>query len=154
MATVYVVIGHTGEWADASTWNVCFKETREEAEVVLARCQKEANEYFKFRQKKRPQKSFLRRLSRFEDEEYRAQEEGLRNAMFDKWFQCDYTGTRYRIDTLSTDPAEDPGWIQRQAWWANWQAEQVAEQMKHCTIDDRGPIAKLGDLLKNKLTLR
>jgi len=45
-------------------------------------------------------------------------------------------------------------WHQRQAWWNNWLAEQVAEQMKHCTVDDRSPFAKLGDLLKAKLTLR
>jgi len=153
MTTVYIVLGTTGEYADREQWNVCFKETEEEARKVRDLCQKQADEYCLWK-KRRPSKSFMRRLSRYEDEEYRAEEMGKRAAMFDKFFSCDYTGTRYYVQSLSTDPADDPLWHQRQAWWNNWLAEQVAEQMKHCTVDDRSPFAKLGDLLKAKLTLR
>lgn len=154
MTTIYVVLGSTGEWADASTWNVCYKTTKEAAEEARVRCQKEADDYYKWRQHRRPQKSFMRRHNRLEQEEYAAEEAARRAAMFDKFFSCDYTGTRYRVDTLSEDPATDPMWISREQWWVAWQAEQVAEQLKHCTVDDRSPFAKLGDLLKSKLTIR
>lgn len=152
--TIYIILGTTGEWADREKWNVCWVESKEEAETLRALCQKQGEDYFKWRQKTRPQRSFLRRHSPIRDEEYRAEETAFRAAMFDKFFSCDYTGTKYHVEAISKNPAVDPRWIAQQEWWAKWQAEQLAEQMRHCTVDDRGPFAKLGDLLKSKLTLR
>jgi len=154
MATVYIVVGATGEWADREKWNVCFCRTREAAETTRDMCQQQGDEYFKMRHKKRPQRSFLRRHSHIRDEEYRAEEKAVREAMFDKFFSCDYTGTKYYVEEVGNEPENDPRWIAHQAWWENWQAERVAEQMKHCTVDDRSAFSRLGDLLKSKLTLR
>lgn len=154
MATIYVVLGSSGEWVDAKTWNVCFRSSEAAAEEVRARCQREADEYCKWRQKKRPHFSFRRRHAHLNNEEWMAEDQAQRAAMFDKWFSWDYTGAKYYVDSLSEDPAADPRWAAHQAHWDKWLADQVAEQMKHCTVDDRSAFAKLGDLLKAKLTLR
>ena len=152
MATVYVVMGSSGEWADAQTWNVCFKPTKEAAEEIRKLCQAQADEYVRWYLKKRPlSKSFFKRHSVLENEEFSNEENAKRDAMFDKWFSADRDGAKYYVSSLSEDPAVDPRWIDQQAWWKNWQEEQRAEQLKHCTLEDRGPIAKLGDLLKSKL---
>ena len=153
MATIFVVTGSSGYWADASTWNVCFKTTKEAAEEVRALCQRQADEYNKWREKRRSlKKSFFKRHTQLENDEFYAEEQAKRAAMFDKWFSYDREGARYRVETVSEDPAVDPSWIERQQWLADYQAKQVAEQMRHCTVDDRSAFAKLGDLLK--LTLK
>jgi hypothetical protein len=154
MATIYIVLGTCGEWADHEKWNVCFKASMEEAESVRKMCQEQAEEYCKWRQKRRPHFSFRRRHAHLNDEEWRNEDQARRAAMFDKWFSWDYTGTKYYVESVSDDPAADPRWAAHQAHWDKWLADQVAEQMKHCTIDDRSPFAKLGDLIKSKLTMR
>lgn len=152
MATIYVVLGTTGEWADREQWNVCFKPTQAEAEEVRALCQAQADDYYRWYYDRRPKKSFLRRHDQIRNLEFRDEMEARREAMFDKWFSCDYTKTKYYVFSLSEDPSVDPRWIEHKAWWKNWEAERLAEQ--GFTLDDRSPIAKLGDLLRRKLTLR
>lgn len=155
MATIYIVLGSSGEWADATTWNVCFRSTAEEAEEIRKLCQAQADEYCRWHRKKRPiSKSFFKRHSQLENDEFAAEEKAKRDAMFDKWFSWDRDGAKYYVHTLSENPTADPRWIAQQAWWENWQDEQRAEQLKHCTLDDRSAFAKLGDLIKSKLTLR
>jgi len=155
VATIYVVTGSSGYWADASTWNVCFKTTREAAEEIQKLCQAQADEYNRWREKTRSlKKSFFKRHAQLENDEFYTEEQARRAAMFDKWFSYDREGARYRVETVSEDPAVDPSWIEREKWFADYQEKQRAEQLAHCTVDDRTPFAKLGDLLKSKLTLR
>jgi hypothetical protein len=155
VATIYVVIGSSGFWADATTWNVCFKSTKEEADAVCKLCQEQADEYTRWYKKKRPiSRSFFKRHTPLQEEEFAAEEQAKREAMFDKWFSWDRDGAKYVVHTLAENPSEDPRWLDHQAWWKNWQDEQRAEQLKHCTLDDRSAFAKLGDLIKAKLTMK
>lgn len=150
MATIYVVIGTTGEWADSSTWNVCYRTTKEEADKICDLCQAQADEYLAW-MKKRPAKSFLKRHSWLENYSWQEEDRARRAMMFDKWFSHDFTGTAYSVRSLSEDPAADPDFFQYLAMRKQWEDDQRAEQLKHCTVDDRSPIAKLGDLIKSKL---
>lgn len=155
MATIYIVIGSSGEWADATTWNVCFKTTKEEAEEVRKLCQEQADEYCRWHKKRRPlSRSFFKRHSQLENDEFAAEDKAKRDLMFDKWFSYDRDGAKYYVDSLSENPSVDPRWIAQEAWWRNWQDEQRAEQLQHCTLDDRSAFAKLGDLIKQKLTMK
>lgn len=91
---IYIVIGHTGEYSDASEWPVCWRPSLAEAEQVVALCNAEAAQF--------------KRWMDSDDGSYGGKTwEEYRSRMFDPSCSVDYTGTSYHVWTVCEDPSED-----------------------------------------------
>lgn len=92
---IFVVVGRTGEYSDASEGPVCWRSSLGEAETVIAELQRQADEYKRWYD------------ADCDGEVYGAAGEQRRAAMLDPSFACDYPGTSYRVWTVCEDPRED-----------------------------------------------
>jgi hypothetical protein len=90
---IYVIVGRTGEYSDASEWPVCWRGTLAEAEAVIAVLQQQADDFKKWEDDPENQ-----------GHAYSKEGESRRAAMLDPSFACDYTGTTYCVWAVQDDP--------------------------------------------------
>ena len=81
---IYVVIGKTGEYSDRSEWPVCWRDSLEDAQAVVAKLDAEAAEFKRFEDSEEGMSNY-------------AEQDKRKAAMTDPSFSCDYTGTTYHV---------------------------------------------------------
>jgi hypothetical protein len=154
-SVIYLVVGSCGDHPNWQEWIVTFRVTREDAEAILALCEKEAAE-----QRLWTWNGRLPEDNRSSDKvnrwwyDRRASEEAedRRARMFDTHYEDDYWGVQYKIREVYEDPREDPWWETHTRWREEQRAKERARIAALVSQNDTQPLTQnLGAVLQSAL---